>query len=166
MTEMAKLRAGTVCFEATCSSVRAPWDSRTASEMARKLEQLAQQRCTILAFAAGAGQIHLLLQVRCGKSQLEQRLRALRLLPIAIRPAPCAVRASRRIHLLSTRSGEVLWPHAAAWSSYRAYLGLQSRPAYLEPGAVLTTFGATRRRQRERYQAFVEQALLDRTSND
>ena len=63
---------------------------------------------------------------------------------------------TRYVHLNPVRAGIVDNPARYGWSSYRAYLGLRKRPAWLDIDATLKRFGSRRSTQRRRYRAFVE----------
>ena len=47
------------------------------------------------------------------------------------------------------------------WSSYRAYVGMERKPDWLETGPVLALLGGRRREQRQQYQRYVEAGLLE-----
>jgi putative transposase len=62
---------------------------------------------------------------------------------------------TRYIHLNPVRAGLVLRPEEYEWSSYRAYVGLADRPAWLDVASTLSRFGATRAAQIRWSRAFV-----------
>ena len=64
---------------------------------------------------------------------------------------------TRYIHLNPVRAGMVEHPGDYRWSSYRDFLGLRKAPSWLLADVTLKRFGKTRREQRERYRAFVEE---------
>jgi REP element-mobilizing transposase RayT len=66
---------------------------------------------------------------------------------------------TRYIHLNPVRAGLVRRPEDYEWSSYRAYVGLADRPAWLDISATLSRFGPTRAGQVSRYEAFVRSSL-------
>ncbi|MBM3476981.1 MAG: hypothetical protein FJX75_27235 [Armatimonadetes bacterium] len=68
---------------------------------------------------------------------------------------------TRYIHLNPVRAGLVLRPEDYEWSSYRAYVGLAERPAWLDVTSTLSRFGATRAEQVRRYREFVRSGLPD-----
>ncbi len=51
--------------------------------------------------------------------------------------------------------------HLCHWSSYRAYIGRDKTPDWLEPGPVLAQCGRTEREQRREYRQFVETSLAE-----
>jgi len=64
---------------------------------------------------------------------------------------------TRYIHLNPVRAGMAKHPGDYRWSSYREFLGLRKAPPWLSLDATLKRFGKTRKEQRERYRAFVEE---------
>jgi REP element-mobilizing transposase RayT len=70
---------------------------------------------------------------------------------VGLSPAPDAARVRERIALL----------RRYRWSSYRAYLGLERAPEWLECRTVLELGGGIRSEQRRRYRAYVERAVRE-----
>jgi putative transposase len=62
---------------------------------------------------------------------------------------------TRYIHLNPVRAGLVSRPEEYEWSSYRAYVGLAERPAWLDVASTLSRFGATHAAQTKWYREFV-----------
>ena len=63
---------------------------------------------------------------------------------------------TRYIHLNPVRAGLVSHPGDYRWSSYRVYLGLCPKPAWLEVERTLCRFPGTRGEQRRAHRRFVE----------
>lgn len=63
---------------------------------------------------------------------------------------------SRYIHLNPVRAGMVDRPEAYQWSSYRAYIGEEDPPEWLDTGRLLSRFGKRRDSSARRYRRFVE----------
>jgi len=66
---------------------------------------------------------------------------------------------SRYVVLNPVRAGMVADPAAWPWSSYRAMLGLEPAPAWLETDWVLGQFGSKRRRAQKGYGHFVAEGV-------
>ncbi len=66
---------------------------------------------------------------------------------------------TRYIHVNSVRAGLVTRPEDYRWSSYRAYLGLDKQPPWLETGWTLGQFGRGLTEARRAYRRFVEEGL-------
>jgi hypothetical protein len=63
---------------------------------------------------------------------------------------------TRYIHMNPVRAGLTADPTDYAWSSYRAYLGLDRPPQWLQIGETLARFGKNRAEQVREYRRFVE----------
>jgi REP element-mobilizing transposase RayT len=63
---------------------------------------------------------------------------------------------SRYIHLNPVRAKMVSSPADYPWSSYRAFIGKEKVPRYLETDWLLSTFGKTKKQARQSYMDFVE----------
>lgn len=72
---------------------------------------------------------------------------------------------TRYIHVNSVRAGLVARPEDYRWSSYRAYLGLDRQPEWLETGWTLAQFGRRLAEARRRYRRFVEEGLREGAPN-
>ena len=70
---------------------------------------------------------------------------------VGLSPAPDVARARERIGRL----------RSYRWSSYRAYIGLERAPQWLECQSVLGLGGGVRAQQRRRYREYVEMALRE-----
>ncbi len=65
---------------------------------------------------------------------------------------------TRYIHQNPVRAGLVAHAWEYRWSSYRAYIGLEKGPEWLEKEATLERFGRREEEQRQAYREFVEEA--------
>ena len=63
---------------------------------------------------------------------------------------------SRYIHLNPVRAKMVASPSDYQWSSYRAFIGKQKLPQFLETDWLLSTFGKNKKQARQSYKDFVE----------
>jgi putative transposase len=72
---------------------------------------------------------------------------------------------SRYIHLNPVRAGLVERPSEYRWSSYRYYIGEESRPAWLMTESILGYFGQKESLAQKHYQKFTEKALGSETEN-
>jgi REP element-mobilizing transposase RayT len=63
---------------------------------------------------------------------------------------------SRYIHLNPVRANMVSSPSDYQWSSYRAFIGKQKAPQFLETDWLLSSFGKNKKQTRQSYKDFVE----------
>ena len=63
---------------------------------------------------------------------------------------------SRYIHLNPVRASKVSQPSDYQWSSYGAYVGMQSAPEFLETSLILSQFGDNMKQSKKSYRKFVE----------
>jgi putative transposase len=77
-----------------------------------------------------------------------------------------AERARSRQGVNAPPTGELVrrrigWLRGYRWSSYRAYVGLERAPAWLECGEVLALGGESEHQRRRRYREYVEEAIRE-----
>jgi REP element-mobilizing transposase RayT len=86
-----------------------------------------------------------------GDNYLLSLSRYIRLNPVHIKSIEKQSPADQRRHL-----------HSYRWSSYRAYMGREKAPEWLEPLPILSQCGSKRGDQRKAYRAFVEGSMQER----
>jgi REP element-mobilizing transposase RayT len=69
------------------------------------------------------------------------------------------IEAGRYIALNPVRAKLCREPERWRWSSYRATIGLEQPPSYLDPSLLLAPFGATTQRARRAFRAYVDDAI-------
>ena len=78
---------------------------------------------------------------------------------ILVERDPYLLELVRYVHLNPVRAGVVTSPEASAWTSHRAYLGVDAAPAWLAADVVLGEFGDDSSSARARFDAFVREGI-------
>ena len=72
---------------------------------------------------------------------------------------------SRYIHLNPVRAKMVQTPSDYQWCSYRAFIGKEKAPRWLETTLLLSWFGKTKKEGKKNYQKFVEDIAVKTVEN-